>query len=333
MATPTTNGHGGTHTAEWVAAAARNGHGPGHDDAADAAEGEPEGRGLAGALDALTERLLSGVKGLAATRVPAADLDERDPDYIRESLPRLWLLSSLWFRGEVRGLGNVPEDGGVLLVGNHSGGNLTPDTSVFTLAFSTYFGVERAFYQLAHNLVLSFPGLSFLRKYGTVAASHDNARLALQRGAAVLVYPGGDYDVHRPSWQGGRIDFGGRRGFIRLALEEDVPIVPVVSIGGQETALFLSRGERLAKLLALDKAFRLKVLPISLALPWGLNVGDFAGHLPLPAKITVEALPPIHLREEFGSEPDVDEVYDHLTRLMQDTLDALAAERRFPIIG
>ncbi len=221
----------------------------------------------------------------------------------------------------------------MLLVGNHSGGNLTPDTSVFTLAFSTYFGVERAFYQLAHNLVLSMPGLSFLRKYGTVAASRDNARKALQAGAAVLVYPGGDYEVHRPSWEGRRVDFGGRKGFLALALEEGVPIVPVVSIGGQETALFLSRGERLAKLLALDRLFRLKVLPISVGLPWVLNVGDMLGHVPLPAKITVEALPAIDLQREFGAEPDLDEVYDHLVRLMQETLDALAAERRYPVIG
>ena len=282
---------------------------------------------------AATADLVQGVAELVKSRVPAADLDERDPDYIRESLPRLWLLASLYFRAEVRGLGNVPEEGPVLLVGNHSGGNLTPDTGVFTLAFSTYFGVERAFYQLAHNLVLSMPGLSFLRKYGTVAASHENARKALQAGAAVLVYPGGDYEVHRPSWQGGRVDFGGRKGFLRLALDEGVPIVPVVSIGGQETSLFLSRGERLAKGLRLDKLFRLKVLPISIALPWVINVGDMAGHLPLPAKITVEALPPIDLRREFGADPDLDEVYDHLVRQMQETLDALAAERRFPVIG
>ena len=130
---------------------------------------------------------------------PPADLDERDPDYIRESLPRLWLLSSLYFRGEVRGLGNIPEEGPVLLVGNHSGGNLTPDTTVFTLAFSAYFGVERRFYQLAHNLVLSMPGLGFLRKFGTVAASPANAEKALRSGAAVLVYPGGDHEVHRPT--------------------------------------------------------------------------------------------------------------------------------------
>ena len=245
----------------------------------------------------------------------------------------MWLAASLWYRGEVRGLGNMPEEGPVLLVGNHSGGNMTPDTVVFTLAFNTYFGVERAFYQLAHNLVLSMPGLGMLRKYGTVAASPENARKALRVGRRAAGLSGGDYEVHRPSWQGNRVDFGRRKGFIRLALRENVPIVPVVSIGGQETALFLTRGERLAHLLALDRLFRLKVLPISLALPWGLNIGDMLGHIPLPAKITIETLPPIDLRAEFGPDPDLDEVYDHLIRLMQDTLDALAAERRLPVIG
>ena len=278
-------------------------------------------------------RVLSGLARQVQTRIPVADLDERDPDYIRDALPRTWLLSSLYFRAEVRGLGNIPEEGPVLLVGNHSGGNMSPDSLVFTLAFSTYFGVERRFHQLAHNLVLSMPGLGFLRRYGTVAASPENAERALRSGAAVLVYPGGDHEVHRPSWEGGTIDFDGRRGFVRLALEHDVPIVPVVSIGGQETALFLNRGEGLSKLLGLDRLLRLKVLPISIAAPWGLNVGDMLGHIPLPAKITVEVLPAIDLREQFGPAPDVDEIYDHVTTTMQETLDALAAERRLPIIG
>jgi 1-acyl-sn-glycerol-3-phosphate acyltransferase len=281
----------------------------------------------------LLTRALRGVTGQVERRIPRADLDERDPDYIREQLPLMWLAASVWYRGEVRGLGNIPDGGPVLLVGNHSGGNMTPDTIVFTLAFYTYFGVERAFYQLAHNLVLSMPGLARLRKFGTVAASPSNAEEALESGAALLVYPGGDYEVHRPSWESARIDFDRRKGFIRLALDQQVPIVPVVSIGGQETAVFLSRGERLAKLLSLDRLFRLKVLPISLALPWGLNVGDMLGHIPLPAKITVEALPAIDLRAEFGPDPDLDEVYDHILRVMQETLDALAAERRLPLIG
>lgn len=266
-------------------------------------------------------------------RVPAADLSERDPDYIRRTLPGLWLLASFYFRAQVRGLHHVPADGPVLLVGNHSGGNVPPDTFVFALAFSAYFGADRPFYQLAHNLVMVWPGLGFLRRYGTVAATHENAAEALDAGAAVLVYPGGDYETHRPSWESGRVDFDHRRGFIALALERGLPIVPVVSIGGQETALFLTRGERLAHALRLDRSVHLHVLPISLALPWGLNVGDLLGHVPLPAKITIQVLAPIDLRERFGPRPSLDDAYDHVIRVMQQGLDDLAAERRLPIIG
>ena len=276
-------------------------------------------------LDRLTE-LVSG-------RVPTADLDDRDPDYIRERLPWMWLLASYYFRADVRGLDRIPEDGPVLLVGNHSGGNLTPDTIVFTLAFGAYFGAERRFYQLVHNLVLAMPLPFPLKKYGSVPASHDNARLALERGAAVLVYPGGDWEVHRPSWDGNEVGFAGRKGFIKLALDAGVPIVPLVAVGGQETALFLSRGHRLAKVLGLDKAFRLKVLPISISLPWIINVGDMLGHVPLPAKLTVEAMEPIDLRERYGSSPDIDQIYEDITGQMQGKLDELASERRLPVIG
>ena len=282
----------------------------------------------AASLAQMATRVLGAIAEEAQRRVPAADLDERDPDYIRETLPRLWMLASLYFRAEVRGLQNIPEDGPVLMVGNHSGGNLTPDTHVFTLAFSTYFGVERRFHQLAHNLVLSMPGLGMLRKYGTVAATPENAQRALDVGAALLVYPGGDYEVHRPTWESGRVDFGGRKGFIRLAKERKVPLVPVVAIGGQETALFLSRGERLAKLFGLDRMFRLKVLPISLALPWGLNVGDMFGHIPLPAKITIQVLEPIDV-----SRMDVDKAYERVTTEMQTALTGLAEERSLPVLG
>jgi len=280
---------------------------------------------------------VGGVVGLLAReverRIPPADLDERDPEYIRSSLPELWLWASLYFRARVRGMHRVPVEGPVLLVGNHSGGNVPVDTFVFTLAFSAYFGAERRFYQLAHNLLLVWPFLGFLRKYGTVAAGHENASRALDAGAAVLVYPGGDYETHRPSWEAHRIDFDRREGFIALALERDVPVVPVVSIGGQETALFLTRGEGLARALRLDRTVHLHVLPISIALPWGLNVGDLLGHLPLPAQITVQVLEPIRLRERFGENPDFDEVYDQLTALMQRALDDLADERRLPVLG
>jgi len=128
----------------------------------------------------------------------------------------------------------------------------------------------------------------------------EHARLALESGAVLLVYPGGDYEVCCPSWERNVVDFGGRKGFVRLARETGVPIVPVASVGGQETALFLDRGEWLAKLLMVDKLLRLKSVPISLVLPWGLNISDLLGHIPLPAKIVVEVQEPIEVDGNTG---------------------------------
>ena len=265
------------------------------------------------------------------SRVPKADLDQRDPDYIREQLPGLWLLASLYFRADVRGLDRIPTDGPVLLVGNHSGGNVPPDTFVFTLAFCSYFGVERPFYQLAHNLVVSAPPLGSLRRFGTVAANHENAQLALESGAALLVYPGGDYEVFRPSWERNVVDFGGRKGYVRLAREAGVPIVPIASVGGQESVLFLSRGQWLAKLLGVDKLLRLKSVPIAIAPPWGLVISDLAGHIPLPAKITIEVQEPIDVKDIEAGDDDV--IHDKVEASLQAGVDRLASERRFPVIG
>ncbi|WP_197377498.1 lysophospholipid acyltransferase family protein [Mycolicibacterium baixiangningiae] len=275
--------------------------------------------------------VLDWAKHQVSSRVPKADLDQRDSDFIREQLPGTWLLASLYFRADVRGLDRIPRDGPVLLVGNHSGGNIPPDTFVFTLAFCSYFGVERPFYQLAHNLVVSAPGLGWLRKFGTVAANHDNARLALESGAALLVYPGGDYEVFRPSWERHRVDFGGRKGYVRLAREAGVPIVPVASVGGQEAALFLDRGQWLARLLMVDKLARLKSVPILLAPPWGLVISDLIPRLPLPTKIVIEVQEPIDASDIADSDDDV--INDKVVASLQGGVDRLAAERRFPVLG
>ena len=278
---------------------------------------------------------MSGLRGVRASLGAAAGdllssgdgdpLDQRDPDFIRETLPLYRRIVDLYFRPDIRGLEHVPDEGPVLLVGNHSGGLYIADTFAFAYAFTSYFGPDRAFHQLAHDLAVKLPALSVvLRKYGGVPASHEHAKRAFERGAAVLVYPGGDYETFRPSSHSGSVEFGGRSGFIRLALSEDVPIVPVVAIGGQETALFVTRGQRLAKLLRLDQLTRIKVLPVQLAPP---------ARIPLPSQLTLQALPQINLRERFGPEPDEDEVYDVVTDEMQQTLDRLAEERDLPIVG
>ena len=261
------------------------------------------------------------------------DLDAWDPEHVRLTLPLQRQVFGPYFRGEVRGLEHIPPEGPVLLVGNHSGGLMIADTFVFTLEFYEHFGVERRFHQLAHNLAAGMPGLGMLRRHGTVRANHENARAAFGRGAAVLVYPGGDWETFRPSWHSDEIEFGGRQGFVELALSEGVPIVPVVSIGGQETALFLTRGEGLAKALRLDRLARVKVLPISLGPPFGVNILDLPFRLPLPAKITIQVMPPVDLKERFGAKPDPEEVYEELTGDMQDTLDELSEERTLPLVG
>ena len=260
-----------------------------------------------------------------------ADLDARDPEFIRSQLPLMWILATLYFRAEVRGLDRVPEGGPVLFVGNHSGGNMTPDSLVFMLAFNTYFDVTRPIYALAHALVTSFPLIGQVgKKWGIVTAGREAAKATLATGACVLVYPGGDVEVHRPWTARNEIRFDGRKGFLRLAEETGVPIVPVVSVGGQETFLPLTDGRRLAKTLRLDKLGRLKILPISLALPWGVNVGDLFGHIPFPAKIKQEILEPIDIRERFGERAASDQAYRYVTDRMQEALTRLAAERALP---
>lgn len=270
-------------------------------------------------------------EGKARVAGADVDLEARDPDFIRYQLPGMWLFATLYFRAEVSGFDRIPEEGPVLFVGNHSGGNMTPDSMVFMLAFNTYFGVERPVYALAHALVTAWPVVGKLAgKWGIVTAGPKAALAALRRDASVLVYPGGDIDAHRPWTARHEIRFDGRRGFLRIAKEAGVPIVPVVSVGGHDTYLPLSDGRNLAKLLRLDKLARLKVLPISLALPWGLNIGDFGGHLPLPAKIRMEVLDPIDVGARFGDEADSERAYDYVTGVMQGALTALAAERIAP---
>jgi 1-acyl-sn-glycerol-3-phosphate acyltransferase len=279
-----------------------------------------------GAFDALN------LTGLESS--PEDPFDALDPEYIRATLPALRSLSEVYFRAEVAGMERIPDEGPVLLVGNHSGGTMIADTFVFAQSFYDHFGPHRLFHQLAHDLVFKVPGLrTLVQRYGTVPASPDNMRRALDRDAALLVYPGGDEESFRPSWETGNVHFAGRTGFVKLALEHRVPVVPIVALGGQETALFLGRGRRIAKTLQLNRLARLKVVPPVIGPPFGVTVLDFPGRIPLPAKIRVRVMPPIDLRDELGSRPDVEEAYKLVTSRMQRTLTRLANERPVPVVG
>lgn len=271
---------------------------------------------------------------LSRALAPAASgLEGRDPKFIRQWLPRLWLGAQLYFRAEVHGFENVPDEP-VLFVGNHSGGSNVPDTFVFLLGYHTYFTVEgRPLIALAHRVVERMPIVgNMARKFGMVEAGQAVAADLLRDGANVLVYPGGDVEALRPWRDRNKIVFDGRQGFLKLAHANRVKIVPVVAAGGQETFFVFNDGRRTAKLLRLDKLLRVKTLPITLSVPWGLVPGDLP-HVPFPAKIRIEVLPPIDLREVFGDDPDWDQAYGYVTSVMQVALSGLAAKTVVPVLG
>jgi 1-acyl-sn-glycerol-3-phosphate acyltransferase len=267
------------------------------------------------------------------TRVPPdrPEVAKWDPEFTATIARTAGAAIKRWFRAEVRGVEALPPAGGALVVSNHSGGMLTPDVLVFAPAFYDQFGYDRPLYTLAHYGVFMPPIGGLLRRLGVIEASRENAAKALRSGAVVLVFPGGDYDSYRSTFEENKIDFGGRTGYVRTAIEAGVPIVPVVSIGGQETQLFLARGDSLARRLGLKK-LRLEILPVTFGFPFGLSV-IMPPNLPLPAKVVTRVLDPIDVEAEFGADADVAEVDEHVRSVMQEALDELARERRFPILG
>lgn len=260
-----------------------------------------------------------------------ADLTLRDGDFLARVMPILRLVVKTWFRSQVHDIENIP-DGGVLLVSNHSGGLIAMDVPVIAVAFIDHFGSERPIYVLAHDVLFLGRTPNPFPKAGFVPASRRNATAALRAGGVTIVFPGGDHDVFRPSSMRNKIDFDGRTGYVRTAIEADVPIVPVVSIGGHEDQIHLARGERLAKVFGLEKRLRTKFLPVTFGFPFGLTLA-FPPNLPLPTKIETKVLEPIYIQDEFGDDPDVAEVDRVVRARMQAALDDLARSRRFPVLG
>jgi len=237
-----------------------------------------------------------------------------------------------YHRAESIDVHHVPTEGGALLVSNHSGGILSMDVPVIATALWDAQGIERDFRVLGHDVLQLGPIGVLLRRAGFMKANRENAAAALAQGAATAVFPGGDWDVCRPLSEANVISFGGRTGYVRTALLADVPIVPVVSIGGQEAQIILSRGTWVAKLFPrITKALRGQVAPISLGFPFG--VAFVVPQAPLPSKIVTRFLEPIYPRAIFGPDPDPAEVDELIRNRMQTALDELAAARRFPIIG
>ncbi len=259
-------------------------------------------------------------------------LSARRPESIARIMPLLNVLSR-YFRAEVKGLERIPA-GAALLVGNHSGGMGSPDF-VFAARFFTHFGPSQPLYALGHDMITRTPLLGrFLRRFGVVPATPENALRILRKGGKVLVYPGGDLDSLRPFRDRKLVRLGGRTGFIRIALEAGVPIVPVVTAGSHETFFVAAQGVRLAKWLRMERLLRLHTFPVIFCLPWGLILGPLSliPYWPLPAKVTVQVGDPIRFDNRPRGE-NFQREYRQVLAIMQSMLDDLYARRRFPVLG
>lgn len=154
--------------------------------------------------------------------VDTPEIAKFDPLLVQRWMAVLRPAVKAWLRSEVRGLEHLPR-GGVLLVSNHSGGALPTDMPVLAADYYQKFGFDRPLYGLAHDIILNGPTSGLMRRLGLIRANRANAASALCSGGAVLVFPGGDYDAYRPSWQQNTINFRGRMGYVRRLLR---PVFP-----------------------------------------------------------------------------------------------------------
>jgi len=259
---------------------------------------------------------------------------QRDPVFVRRLLP-LVKSFNLYFGTEIRGWKNVPRKGPFLIVGNHSGGAETSDIAPLLAKWVEDRGPEAPLYSLGYDLIFSYPVVGpWLRKLGVLPANHRNAREALARGAAVVVFPGGDYEVFRPWSHRNKIEFGGHKGFVQLALATGVRVVPMTIHGAHQSTIVVTRGRRLARATGLTR-LHIKVFPFVWSIPFGLAPA-FVPSLQLPAKVTVEFGKPLdwsHYGYKAAHNPRiVQKCYDQITGIMQRTLNALAKERPHPIL-
>lgn len=290
----------------------------------------------------MVDNVLTTIKGFSELRsamvkpVDPDDIGGLEPRLIQDLSPLIDVLARLYFRLEIQGMDRVPK-GRTLMVGNHNAGITFLEPIGMGARWYLERGTEDPLYFLVHDAMVALPLLrNFLLSTGCVRASHQNADRLLARGKKVMVFPGGNLEAFRPFRRRYRITFGGKTGFIRLALRHQVSITPVVLVGGHETFFVLHDGQSLAKLLRLNKLVRSETCALFLGLPWGVGFGPIF-HLPLPAKSTIRFLDPIPLNgyapSDAGNREAVLEIYNKVTGVMQAAVDEIAAKRKIPVLG
>lgn len=273
-----------------------------------------------------TEKIHTIVKELISNPPSPDNVAEINPA-IRDMMVPVVTALKKYFRAEVTGVENYPREK-ALLVGNHNAGITFFEPFIMALELFNHYPGDPVYF-LTHDIMVSLPVLkNVMLKTGSIRASHESTHKALQKGYKVAVYPGGNYEAFRPYSQRNRVDFGGKKGFIKLALKEKVPILPVCNVGGHETFFVLTAGHKLAEITGVKKYLRSESFPVFIGLPWIIGVGPIF-HFPLPAKIRVHIGKPISLdnyNEEDANNPEaLQEIYDTVISTIQGMHDELTA--------
>jgi 1-acyl-sn-glycerol-3-phosphate acyltransferase len=217
-----------------------------------------------------------------------------------------------WFRVEAHGLENVPAEGPVLIVANHGGNTFAWDAAMIGMAVFLEANPPRLARGLGEFYLPTIPFFNvFMARAGSVVGTPENCRQLFDRGECVLVFPEGARGFVKPYRKAYQLQRFGL-GFLRLALEHNVPILPVGVVGNEEQSPGLADVKWLGRLVG-SPAF-----PITLTMPW---LGLF-GFIPLPVKFHLNFGPLMRFEGPFDAEdselqPRVDRVKAEILRLIQ----------------
>lgn len=246
-----------------------------------------------------------------------------DEDFTLHTVfPVLRLLKDKWFRVEVRGIENIPDEGGALLVSNHSG-TVAIDSVITQLAVHDSHPRGRFLRMLGADLVFQLPVVGDVaRKTGATLASNADAERLLRGGELVGVWPEGFKGVGKPFRERYKLQRFGRGGFVSAAIQSEVPIIPCSVVGAEETYPMIGNMKTVARLIGAPYA------PIT---PFFPLLGPL-GLIPLPSKWIIEFGEPIDTASLGPSAADdpmlVFELTDQVRETIQQTLYSVLVTRR-----
>jgi 1-acyl-sn-glycerol-3-phosphate acyltransferase len=232
------------------------------------------------------------------------------------------VLYEKWFRVETRGLENVPDTGGALVVANHSG-TIALDAVMTQIALLDHHPARRRLRMLGADLVFKTPFVGeYARKGGTTLATAQDAQRLLDKGELVGVWPEGFKGIGKPFSERYKLQRFGRGGFVSAALRAGVPIIPAAIVGAEETYPMIGDARTLARMVGLP------YLPITPTFPW---LGPL-GLVPLPSKWIIKFGEPIRT-DEFGAAAADDPMLvfnltDEVRETIQQQLYRLLVQRR-----